>query len=113
MNKQQQRHSWYVVLAILGAILTAQLWGYAQSITVIPYSHFLNDLNDGKIDEVRVSGDYIEGSWKGPQANGVKTFITTRVAPDLAADLEKNHVRFSGQVQNNGEHATVLGASSG
>jgi cell division protease FtsH len=101
MNKQQQWHSWYVVMAILGVILTAQLWGYVQSITVIPYSQFLNDLNDGKIDEVRVSGDYIEGSWKAPQANGVKTFVTTRVSPDLAADLEKNRVRFSGQVQNN------------
>ena len=34
------------------------------------------------------------------QKNGAKSFITTRVAPDLAAELERNHVRFSGQVQN-------------
>ena len=31
---------------------------------------------------------------------GVKSFVATRVAPDLAALLERNHVRFSGQVQN-------------
>ena len=100
MDKQQQWHAWYVFAAVMGVILIAQLWSYSQSVETIPYSQFLNDLNGGKIAEVRVSGDYIEGDWKEPQKNGFKSFVTTRVAPQLAAELEKNHVRFSGQVQN-------------
>ena len=100
MDKRRQWHAWYIVVAIFGVTLIAQLWSYAQSVTVIPHSQFLGDLSAGKIDEVRVSGDYIEGAWKEAQTNGVKNPMTTRVSPDLAADLAKNHVRFSGQVQN-------------
>jgi cell division protease FtsH len=100
MDKRQQWHAGYVVVAILAIMLIAQLWSYAQNVTVIPYSQFLSDLDAGKIAEVRVSGDYIEGDWKQAQANGVKNFVTTRVSLDLAAELEKNNVRFSGQVQS-------------
>ena len=71
-----------------------------EKIVTIPYSEFLDDLNGGKIAEVRVSGDYIQGDWKEAQKNGVKEFVTTRVAPDLAAELEQNHVKFSGEIQN-------------
>ena len=100
MDKRQRWHAWYFVAAIFGITVIAQLWAYHRSIVTIPYSQFLSDLDAGKIDEVRVSGDYIEGAWKKAQANGVKDFVTTRVSLDLAAELEKNHVRFSGQVQN-------------
>ena len=34
------------------------------------------------------------------QTNGAKSFVTTRVPPQLADVLEKSHVKFSGQVQN-------------
>ena len=100
MDKSQRWHAWYAVIAVIGVILVAQLWHAAQSVAVIPYSQFLDDLRSGKIAEVRVSGDTIQGDWKAAQKNGVKTFFTTRVAPDLAAELERNHVVFSGQVQS-------------
>ena len=100
MNKEQQWHVWYWIAAIVGVSIIAQLWSLGQSVETIPYSQFLSDLSGGKIMEVRVSGDYIEGDWKEPQKNGFKSFVTTRVAPELAAELEKNHVRFSGQIQN-------------
>ena len=100
MDKRQQWHAWYVVAAIIGVTLIAQLWSFSQNVATIPYSQFLDDLNSGKIAEVRVAGDYIEGDWKAPQKNGVKSFVTTRVAPELAQELDRNHVRFSGQVEN-------------
>ncbi len=100
MDKRQQWHAWYVVAAIIGVTFIAQLWSFSQNVASIPYSQFLDDLNSGKIAEVRVSGDTIEGDWKQPQKNGVKSFVTTRVAPQLAQELERNHVRFSGEVQN-------------
>jgi cell division protease FtsH len=100
MDKPQQWHAWYVVAAIMGVTLLAQLWSFSQNVITIPYSEFLDDLKTGKIADVRVSGDYVEGDWKEAQKNGAKSFVTTRVAPELAAELEKNHVKFSGQVQN-------------
>jgi cell division protease FtsH len=101
MNKQQQWHLWYVFIAVMGVILFAQLWAAGQEkIVTIPYSEFLADLNSGKIAEVRVSGQRIQGEWKEPQKNGVKEFETTEVSPQLAAELEKNHVKFSGEIPN-------------
>jgi cell division protease FtsH len=100
MDKQQQWHLWYIIVAIMSVTLLAQLWSAEQGVVTIPYSQFLDDLKANKIAEVRVSGDYIEGDWKEPQKNGAKSFTTTRVAPELASELERNHVRFSGQVQN-------------
>jgi cell division protease FtsH len=100
MEKKQQWHIWYFVVAAIGIVFLQQIWAWNQKIEVIPYSHFLNDLKAGKIEEVRVSGDYIEGDWKQPAKDGKKSFVTTRVAPDLADQLQSNHVRFSGEVQN-------------
>ena len=102
MNKQQQWHAGYVVAAILGVVLTAQLWGYAQSITVIPYSQFL-ERPQRRQDRrgARFRGLYRRLVERRRKPTASRRFITTRVSPDLAAELEKNHVRFSGQVQNN------------
>jgi len=100
MDKKQQWHAWYFVAAIFGVPLIAQLWALCQNVAAIPYSQFIDDLNGNKIAEVRVSGDYIEGEWKEAQTNGAKSFVTTRVPPQLADVLEKRHVKFSGQVQN-------------
>jgi cell division protease FtsH len=100
MDKKQQWHAWYFVAAIFGVLLIAQLWAFGQNVAAIPYSQFIDDLNGNKIAEVRVSGDYIEGEWKEAQTNGAKSFVTTRVPPQLADVLEKSHVKFSGQVQN-------------
>jgi cell division protease FtsH len=101
MNKQQRWHLWYVLIAIIGVTVFAQLWSAGQEkIVTIPYSEFLTDLNSGKIADVRVSGQRIQGEWKEAQKNGVKMFETTQVAPQLAAELEKNHVKFSGEIPN-------------
>jgi cell division protease FtsH len=100
MNKQQQWHFWYWMAALAGVVLIAQMWASAQRIASIPYSQFLDDLHAGKIAEAQVSGDYIEGKWKKAQTNGVDTFVTTRVAPDIAAELQRNHVKFTGEIQS-------------
>jgi cell division protease FtsH len=100
MEKKHQWHAWYFVAALFGVIVIQQLWASNQQVDVIPYSQFVNDLKAGKIQEVRVSGDYIEGDWKAPEKDGKKTFVTTRVPPDLADELEKYNVRFSGVVQS-------------
>jgi cell division protease FtsH len=100
MDKKQQWHVWYFVAALIGIFLLQQLWAINQSVEVVPYSEFINGLKAGSIEEVRVSGNYIEGDWKAPAKNGKRSFVTTRVAPDLADELEKYHVRFSGEVQS-------------
>jgi cell division protease FtsH len=104
MNKQHHWHLGYFIAALIGVVLLQQIWVLGQKTTLIPYSEFLDDLKAGKIAEVRVSGETIDGQWKQP-INGAKSFVTTRVPPDLADQLAQNHVRFAAEPQN-----TFLGA---
>ncbi len=99
MDKRTQFHLWYVVAAILGVLLLQQIWAQSQQVAVLPYSEFLDDLKAGKIGEVSVSGDYIEGHYKQAE-NGRTQFVTTRVAPDIADQLTQYNVKFSGAVQS-------------
>ncbi len=100
MDKSTQFHVWYIVAAILGILLLQQIWTQSQQVAVVPYSQFLEDLKAGKVDEVSVSGDYIEGSYKQAE-NGRQRFVTTRVAPDIAKELQQYNVKFSGAIQSN------------
>jgi cell division protease FtsH len=100
MDKRTQFHVWYVIAALIGIVILQQLWEMNHQIAVIPYSTFLDDLKADKIAEVRVSGDYMEGEFKEAQ-DGKKQFVTTRVPPDIAEQLEHYGVRFAGAVQSN------------
>ncbi|HWI28603.1 MAG TPA: ATP-dependent metallopeptidase FtsH/Yme1/Tma family protein, partial [Stellaceae bacterium] len=100
MNKRVQFHLWYVIAAIIGIIVIQQLWMQTTQVDILPYSSFLDNLKSGKIAEARVSGDYIEGQFKAPQ-NGKLHFVTTRVPPDVAQELQKYGVKFSGVAQSN------------
>ena len=99
MNKKNLWHVWYFLAALLGIVILQQLFSYKQQVQVIAYSEFLDDLKGGKIAQVKVAGDYIQGNWKQP-VDGKKSFITTRVPPDLAKELQSHEVKFSGQPQN-------------
>ncbi|HTS90360.1 MAG TPA: ATP-dependent zinc metalloprotease FtsH [Stellaceae bacterium] len=100
MQKQTQFHIWYLLAAIVGIFALQQLWAQSQAVSVIPYSQFQDDLKSGKIQEVRVSDKYIEGTLKAPDANGRTIFVTTRVPQDLVSDLQKYNVTYAGEVQS-------------
>jgi cell division protease FtsH len=97
-KKQVQFHVGYLVAAIIAVILIQQLWVQTHEIDVLPYSEFVADLKAGKISEVSVAGDYIEGRFKEPQ-NGKRQFYTTRVPPDVAEQLAQYDVKYSGVAQ--------------
>ena len=73
----------------------------------IPYSQFQQYLTDGKVKQVTVSGDVLTGSLTEKMADGKLNFSTIRVAQDLASDLDKHGVEYSG-VASGGALATVL-----
>jgi len=62
----------------------------------IPYSVFEQWLADGKVARVTVAGDSIRGELKEKQPDGTTGFVTQRVAPDIAAELARHGVAFSG-----------------
>jgi cell division protease FtsH len=100
MDRSLKFNLWYLVAALMGIFLLQGLWQGSQHIDVIPYSEFQQDLQAERIDEVRVSGNYIEGTLKEPNARGKKAFVTTRVPADIASELAKYNVKFSGTVES-------------
>lgn len=104
MDRKQEIHFWYFVVALLGLFLV-QSWFSQASITErIPYSTFLQHLEAGRIAAVTVRAEEIEGRYTEP-VDGHAYFITNIVPPDLTERLERSKVEFDGTVEN-----TFLGA---
>src|SRR5258705_416082 len=72
----------------------------ANQIAPIPYSDFQRLLHEGKIATVGVSDRFIQGSLKEPLPGGQKQFVTTRVDPEFAGELEQYGVRYPGQIES-------------
>src|SRR5438034_8539976 len=72
----------------------------ANQIAPIPYSDFQRLLREGKIASVGVSDRFIQGSLKEPLPGGKKQFVTTRVDPQFAIELDKYGVRYTGEIES-------------
>src|SRR5262249_35918983 len=100
INKKTKFSIWYIFVAVWGVLLLHRLWIETAQIEQIPYSQFETYLNDGRIAEVQVGQDYIQGKLKDPQEGHPQQFVTIRVAPELADKLIAHQVKFSGEVEN-------------
>jgi cell division protease FtsH len=100
MKTETQYHTWYWIAAMVGVMAIQAVFASYTQIAQIAYSDFQDDLKAGTIAEVRVSGNYIQGTFKQPDKNGHTNFITTRVAPEMAQELEKYNVKFAGAIES-------------
>lgn len=62
----------------------------------ISYSEFQKYLKEGQIEKVSLISNRIAGKFKQPLPDGCTGFITIRVDPMLAKDLEQYPVEFRG-----------------
>ncbi|MBR0799710.1 ATP-dependent zinc metalloprotease FtsH [Bradyrhizobium jicamae] len=100
MTKQTRFNIGYAVAAIVVVFLIQYAVATANRIAVIPYSEYQQLLQQGKVDSVGISDRTLQGTLKEPLSSGQKRFVTTRVDPQVAQELEKYHVRFTGQIEN-------------
>jgi cell division protease FtsH len=100
MDKKTQYHAWYWIAAIAAILIIETFLSSYSRVEDIPYSRFQHDLKSGLIESVRVSGNYIQGKFKKPDQEGYTEFVTVRVSPDIAQELSKYDVKFSGEVQS-------------
>ncbi|MGO9773063.1 MAG: ATP-dependent zinc metalloprotease FtsH [Roseiarcus sp.] len=100
MDRKAQIHLWYVLIAVSIFMFLQGLYLQSKQFTAIPYSRFEQLLNDDKIDKLWIAQNTIQGDLKAKEADGLEKFVTTRVAPDFAAELDKRHVTYSGTVQD-------------
>lgn len=100
MNKKTKFNIWYVFIAVWGVLLLHNLWIQSLQIEQIPYSQFETYLNEGRIAEVQIGQDYIQGKLKDPGEGQPQQFITVRVESELAEKLAARQVKFSGEIEN-------------
>ena len=102
MEKRHRFSIWYVLLGVWAVLI---IQGYIASMfaaQMIPYSQFLNLLKAGKIVEVAVTANQIQGKMKGEGGapGETKTFKTIRVDPELSTLLEQYRVIFKGEIES-------------
>jgi cell division protease FtsH len=100
MTNRTRFHIGYWLLAMLGLLLLQYFYANTQQVASIPYSQFQQLLQDHKIAQVGVSDRYIQGKLKAPLPNGKTQFVTTRVDPQFADELQKYGVTYSGEIES-------------
>ncbi|HEX8166860.1 MAG TPA: ATP-dependent zinc metalloprotease FtsH [Beijerinckiaceae bacterium] len=99
MPKDARFHLWYWLVAFGGLMLVQYIYVTTQQVANIPYSQFEQLLREGKVAEIGISDRFIQGKLKEP-LDGKGVFVTTRVDPEFAQQLEKYNVRYNGQVES-------------
>ncbi len=94
-----------VLLAtVLGLFLMRGMWSPSQGVALIPYSVFQRELQAGRVKQVVVTSDAIEGELKEPLQDapfaGKQRFTTARVDQALAGDLARHGVEYAGRADS-------------
>jgi cell division protease FtsH len=100
MDRKAQVHIWYVIIAVSGLLFLQGLYQKSKEFTSIPYSRFQQLLDQDKIGDIAIAQNSIQGTLKEKEKDGLDKFVTTRVDPDFAAQLDKHHVTYSGVVKS-------------
>lgn len=107
-KEQVGAHFGYWLLALIAIMLFQNWWIAHQTVETIPYSQFLQLVQEHKVESVEVAGQSVTGKLKEKLPDGRILFSTTAVSPDLADMLRKNGVTFTG-VETNGFLSNLLG----
>jgi cell division protease FtsH len=99
INRKTQFNVWYWIIAFFVVMAIQYIYVATQHVAQIPYSQFETLLRAGKIAEVQVSDRFIQGRFTEPQS-GRPMFVTTRVEPDLAQQLQQYNVVVTGQIES-------------
>ena len=99
MKKNHQWNLSYFAIAFVVFTLAQFLFIDRRGVQSIPYSRFLQLLNEQKVSDLRVEKDQISGKLQAP-IDGHNLFSTVRVDPALATDLAQSGVGFTGVNEN-------------
>ena len=99
MKKNHQWNLSYFAIAFVVLTLVQFLFIDRRVVQSIPYSQFLQLLNEQKVSDLQVEKDQISGKLQEP-IDGHNLFSTVRVDPALATDLAQSGVGFTGVNEN-------------
>ncbi len=101
MKKHHKFSIWYFIIGIWLVLLTQNYLATSFAVKTIPYSEFVIYLEQGKIAEVAVSENQIQGRLN-PETESEREvyFKTIRVDPETSKLLDKHHVKYSGTIES-------------
>jgi cell division protease FtsH len=89
----------YFILAMI-ALVAINSYFFKAEVKNVPYSEFKDFVAKGKISDVVIDTDTIQGNLAVEGGKALK-FLTSRVDdPDLVKDLQKYNIKFAGQYEN-------------
>jgi cell division protease FtsH len=100
MEKKNLFSLLYFVFAMFAVFTLHDLWVQARTVEPLPYSEFQRLLSQGKVAEIAITDNTIQGSLKEALPDGRSKFVTTRVDPSLAKDLAQYDVKFTGVIES-------------
>ncbi|MBW2023170.1 MAG: ATP-dependent zinc metalloprotease FtsH, partial [Deltaproteobacteria bacterium] len=102
MEKHHRFSIWYLLIGIWIVLLLQHSIVSMLAIRTIPYSEFLKLLKEGKVTEVAIGTNQIQGRLAGdvsPTGRSI-LFRTVRVDPEIAKLLAQYNVTFKGEVES-------------
>jgi len=91
---------YFVFVFVALALLNYSYVYFNNEVKTLPYSEFKDLITKGKIVDVSIYKETIEGNLLSEENKKVK-FVTTRVDdPDLVKDLQKYNIKFAGHAEN-------------
>jgi cell division protease FtsH len=101
MDKKASFNAWYIVIAVLGMLVLQAVFQQMRETEYLPYSQFRKYLEQSKVDDLLITESRISGNIKDPKQGEPSHFVTTRVDPAFAQELEKYGVEFRGGTDEN------------
>ena len=100
MEKQQKFSIWYIVLGVWIVLIIHNLLYSAFSVETIPYSEFLQMVKNGRVAEVAISQNQIQGRLADIEGSQGKPFRTVRVDPEISQLLDDYKIVFKGEIES-------------
>ena len=100
MKRQSKFNLGYWAAAVLAILAIQYVASLGQQVATIPYSQFQQLVRDGKVADAGISDRFVQGTLKEALPGGETRFATTRVEPELAEELDRHGVRYSGRIES-------------
>ncbi|MBW1786818.1 MAG: ATP-dependent zinc metalloprotease FtsH [Deltaproteobacteria bacterium] len=102
MQKHHKFSIWYVLLGVWVVLITQNYLASTFAIPTIPYSQFLSLLKEGKVAEVAITQNRIQGKLADGEtvtSKDARSFKTIRVDPEISDLLAEHNVNFRGKIE--------------
>jgi len=103
MQNQKRKKTFVIIAAIWLAFLLLNSFSTTAGIKTIPYSEFLRLAREGKVSEVAITDNVIQGKMFPEDATTDKgeVFQTVRVDGEISEVLEQNGIEYTGKIESN------------